>query len=95
LGPPDELSRHLARARATKLPITVQEILYTDDDENVAVMVRFADGTTAGCLVPLDMLSVDNIRVSAAVTAAVWEMLKPPPVHKGRFKDDRVIDLDE
>jgi hypothetical protein len=87
----DELSRNLAKARATKLPITVQDVLYTDDGDTVAVLVEFADGTVGGCLVPMDILSEDNIRLSAAVIAAVWEMLRPPAV---RHKKEEVIDLD-
>lgn len=89
---PDELTRHLAAARAKKFPITIREILETDNDL-VGVLVKFADGSTGGCLIPLDMLSEDNIRVGAAVTAAVWEMFRPPPV-LGRGKEG-VIDLDE
>lgn len=90
----DELSRHLAKARATKLPITVQDVLYTDDGNNVAVLIEFADGTAGGCLVPRDMLTEANIRISAAVVAAVWEMLRPPAVHRRKGKeDDEVIEL--
>jgi hypothetical protein len=87
----NELSRHLYRARATKLPITVQEVLYTDDPNVVAILVGFVDGTSGGCLIPIDMLSVDNIRISAAAVAAVWEMLGLSGVPKE--KPDEVIDL--
>jgi hypothetical protein len=94
LAHPDEFTRHLAKARATKLPITVQDVLYTDDDVHVAVLISFADGSAGGCLVPLAMLSEDNIRIGAAVTAAVWEMLKPPPVYRKKSYGEEVIDLD-
>jgi hypothetical protein len=76
--------------------MTVREILYTHDESNlVAVMVDFADGTSGGCLIPIDMLSMDNIKVSAVVVATVWEMLNIPAVWKNRRgKSDEVINLD-
>jgi hypothetical protein len=94
LATPDEFTRHLAKARATKLPITVQNVLYTNDDAHVAVLISFADGSAGGCLVPLAMLTDDNIRIGAAVTAAVWEMLKPPLVYRKKGCGEEVIDLD-
>lgn len=95
LAHPDELTRHLAKARATKLPLTVREILETGDDHTVAVMVQFADGTSGAGLLPLDMLSEANVRVTAAAVAMIWEWLRPPAVYRGKGKDDdEVIELD-
>lgn len=93
LANPYEFSRYLTKARATKLPMTVKEILPTDDDNVVAIMVGFADGTEGACLVPMDLLTMENIKVSAAMLAAVWEALRPPPVYKKKDIDE-VIDLD-
>jgi hypothetical protein len=95
LAAPDGLGRYLGKARANKLPMTVREILDTGDDNNVAIMVGFADGTRGACLIPADMVSVDNIRISAAALAVVWEMLSPPAVRDRAFSDDEVIDLED
>lgn len=91
----EDLSVALRRARESKLPITVRQILETDTDLT-AVMVEFADGSQGACLVPADMLTEDSIKISAAVTAAVWELLRPPGVYrkKGKTDDDEVIELD-
>lgn len=83
----------MGQVRVKKLPITIKEILETDSCL-VGVMVEFADGSTGACLIPESMLTEDNIRISAAVTAAVWEMLRPPLVTKKPKGKGEVIDLD-
>jgi hypothetical protein len=93
LAAPDGLGRYLGKARANKLPMTVREILDAADDNNVAIMVSFADGTRGACLIPADMVSVDNIRISSAAMAVVWEMLQPPPMYPKKGEADDVIDL--
>jgi hypothetical protein len=90
----DDLATVLAQARKNKLPMTVRQILDAGDDNNVAIMVGFADGSQAACLIPVDMFSVDNIRISAAAMAVVWEILRPPPMYK-KVGSDEVIDLED
>jgi hypothetical protein len=90
----EDLVKVLASARKHKLPMTVREVLDTGDDNTMAILVGFADGTQAACLIPHDMFSVDNIRISAAALAVVWEVLKPPPLYR-RAQPDEVIDLED
>jgi hypothetical protein len=94
LATTDDLVKVLASARKNKLPMTVRQILDAGDDDNVAIMVSFADGTQGACLIPVDMFSVDNIRISAAAMAVVWEMLRPPPMYR-KGQPDEVIDLED
>jgi hypothetical protein len=94
LGMTEDLVKVLASARKHKLPMVVREVLDTGDDNNVAILVSFADGTQGACLIPYDMFSVDNIRISAAALAVVWEVLRPPPLYRKNGQPDEVIDLD-
>jgi hypothetical protein len=95
----EDLAQVLARAKRDKLPMTVREVMNAADDEHIGVFVEFADGTQAACLLPVTMLTEENIRVSAAVMAVVWEMLKPPAPNPNKKKgkrvdEEEVIDLD-
>jgi predicted nicotinamide N-methyase len=90
----DDMAKVLAQARKAKLPMTVRQVLDAGDDNNMAILVSFADGTQAACLIPVDMFSVDNIRISAAAMAVVWEILRPPPMYRKGQSDD-VIDLED
>jgi hypothetical protein len=95
----DDLVHILAKARQKKLPMTVREVMAAGDDVHMGVFVDFADGTQAACLIPVDMLTEENIRVSAVVMAVVWEILKPPAVNatkkkKQKADPEEVIDLD-
>jgi hypothetical protein len=72
----------LNRVRAAKLPVKVRDILYFDNDDQGevwAVMLDFADGSHAAYLIPADMATDDNVRVSALAMAVVNFKLGPGP----------------